>query len=368
MSIGVLVSGGVDSSVALHYAREQSGHSAIRAFYLKIWLEDELSFLGGCPWEEDLKYVEAVCKKLDVPLEVIPMQQEYLERIIAYTLDQLKRGLTPSPDVFCNRHIKLGAFVEKAGNTFDTVVTGHYAQVKLDSDGAPHLFKSKDIVKDQTYFLSLLKPEQLAKLQCPLGDKTKREVRAIAQQLDLPTQDRKDSQGLCFLGKIKYDEFVKFHLGEKIGNIFDEKSGKKLGTHRGYWFYTIGQRKGLGLGGGPWFVTRKCIDSNTLFVSHEELIDSKNIHSFILDGENWFSGDRPPISAADSSAPELLTTKVRHGAREYQCFISLDSDSQAGKLKVTIPEGDRGIAEGQISVIYSGNECLGGGQIVPYYN
>ena len=248
MKVAVLLSGGVDSSVALHLAR-RGGAQDITAFYLKIWLEDELAFLGDCPWEEDLKYARAVCEQAGVPLQVVAMQSEYQERVVSYVVRELKAGRTPSPDILCNQWIKFGLFFEKLDPSFDKVVSGHYAQVE-ERNGEFLLKRAPDPVKDQTYFLSRLSQAQLSRLWFPVGHLQKNEVRQLAQELHLPNRERRDSQGICFLGKIKYPEFVRFHLGEKEGAIINLDSGAQVGTHKGVWFHTVGQRKGLGLGGG----------------------------------------------------------------------------------------------------------------------
>src|SRR3989344_1035324 len=188
MKIAVLVSGGVDSSVALAFLKNK-GHD-VTAFYLKIWLEDELSYLGNCPWEEDLRYARAVCEQLSVPLRVVSLQKEYWERVVSYTVRSVKKGLTPNPDMLCNREIKFGIFYEKYGATFDKIATGHYAQIE-ERKGKTHLKRSPDPIKDQTYFLALLSQEQVAKALFPIGHLLKKEVRAIAEEYDLATKRRK---------------------------------------------------------------------------------------------------------------------------------------------------------------------------------
>ncbi|MBP9707576.1 MAG: tRNA 2-thiouridine(34) synthase MnmA [Oligoflexales bacterium] len=354
MDTALLISGGVDSSVALKLL-QKTGHERIHAYYLKIWLEDELAFLGSCPWEEDVRYVEAVCRKLNIEFNVVPLQQEYLDTIISYTLRELKAGYTPSPDVFCNRHIKLGAFVDKFKNDFDFVATGHYARVERQDDFTK-LMRAADPLKDQTYFLSLISPQQLAKLICPLGTYTKTEVRELANQYDLATKERKDSQGLCFLGKIKYDEFIKFHLGTRSGKIVEKKTGKILGHHDGYWFYTLGQRRGLGLGGGPWYIVDKNINENTIWVAHEADFPKYKNNKFLLRQVNWFS-------QLDILTLENITCKVRHGIKEYPVRMTPHGE---GDYLVKFIEGeDGGIASGQIAVFYYGQECLGGGIMEP---
>ena len=206
MNIAVLVSGGVDSSVALRLLQDQ-GHT-VTAFYLKIWLEDELSFLGDCPWEQDLAYVRQVCEQADVPLHVISLQKEYWDIVVSYVIAEVKAGRTPNPDILCNSRIKFGAFLDKIGDEFDAIASGHYAAIK-EISGKKLLYAAPDAIKDQTYFLSHLNSAQLNKVLFPLGNFNKAEVRELAQKYDLPNKERKDSQGICFLGKLKYDEFCK---------------------------------------------------------------------------------------------------------------------------------------------------------------
>ncbi|HLU50356.1 MAG TPA: tRNA 2-thiouridine(34) synthase MnmA, partial [Planctomycetota bacterium] len=268
MATAVLLSGGVDSSVALGLCRER-GVEDITCFYLKIWLEDDLAFLGRCPWEEDLSFARKVCDRFGVPLEVVPLQREYFDRVVRYTLDELRAGRTPSPDIFCNQRVKFGAFLEAVGDSFDRVVTGHYGRVEERADRRA-LLRAVDPVKDQTYFLSHLRADQVGRTELPLGGFEKREVRDLARRFGLPNHDRRDSQGICFLGKLRFDDFVRANLGERPGEIREAETGRRLGEHRGHWFHTIGQRRGLKLGEGPWFVVAKDIERNVVLVSHQE--------------------------------------------------------------------------------------------------
>ena len=215
----MLLSGGVDSSVALHLLRREKKHD-ITAFYLKIWLEEELSFLGDCPWENDLKFAREVCEMAAVQLQILPFQSEYQNAIVQYTLEELKAGRTPSPDIVCNQQIKFGEFRSQIESCYSHIATGHYALIIKDN-GMFKLGCSPDPVKDQTYFLSSLDQRQLKQVVFPIGHLCKNEVRDLAQEFNLPNKTRKDSQGLCFLGKIKYNEFVKFHLGECPGDIIE---------------------------------------------------------------------------------------------------------------------------------------------------
>ena len=213
MNIAALLSGGVDSSVALKLAKEKGHH--VTAFYLKVWMEDDFSF-GDCPWEEDVEYVHKVSGQLDVPFEIVPMQREYFERVVEYALGELKKGRTPNPDMMCNRFIKFGAFYEKFGKDFDRISSGHYAKLVTDCSGIPHLRTNPDPVKDQTYFLSQMTVDQLAHSFFPLGDLDKKQVRDLAGQYNLVNANRKDSQGICFLGKINYRDFLKKYAHKLI--------------------------------------------------------------------------------------------------------------------------------------------------------
>jgi len=189
MKVAALVSGGVDSSVALALLKEQ-GHD-ITAFYLKIWLEDDLSYLGECPWEEDLKYVRKVCEQLKVPLKIINLQKAYWDRVVSYTLEEVKAGRTPNPDIMCNSQVKFDAFFEHIDDSFDKIATGHYAALKK-KDGAWMLKRVQDPMKDQTYFLARMTQQQLSRALFPIGTLMKSDVRKLAQKYDLPTQERKE--------------------------------------------------------------------------------------------------------------------------------------------------------------------------------
>ncbi len=348
MKIAMLLSGGVDSSVALNRLVDEYPKS-VTAFYLKIWLEDELSFLGSCPWEEDLKYARQVCEQLNVPLQVVSLQTAYYERIVAYTISALKRGLTPSPDVFCNQKVKFGAFHEAVGAEYDRIASGHYAGTTYDGDLA-WLVRAADPLKDQTYFLSHLRQDQLQRCLFPLGSLQKAQVRQYAEDLGLATAKRPDSQGICFLGKIKYEDFVRSHLGEKIGNIVHLSTDKILGQHHGYWFHTIGQRKGLNLSGGPWFVQSKDAERNIIYVCHSEEVSLSK--TFFLRNPHWIT---------KKPAAGTYQFKLRHGQHEDCGELSLDATN--GVWRVCAERGDAGIAPGQIAVFYEGNRCLGGGEI-----
>ncbi len=349
MKIAVLLSGGVDSSVALNLLKDE-GHD-ITAFYLKIWLEDELSFLGECPWEEDLNYAQAVCKKAGVSLRVVNMQKEYHSQVVSYAISEIKSGRTPSPDIFCNKLIKFGCFLEMFGDQFDKIATGHYATVE-NLNNIFLLKRAVDLIKDQTYFLSHLDQKQLSKILFPLGIFKKSEVRDLAKKYDLPNKDRKDSQGICFLGKIEFRDFIKHHVGTKKGDLIEFETGKKVGTHEGFWFYTIGQRKGIGLSAGPWFVIKKDTKNNIVYISNQYHSEDKKRDTFEVSDFNWISGEKP--------SKTNLQTKIRHGEKLYNCELRFLNDNSA---VVKLDEQDQGLASGQFAVFYDGDICLGCGKI-----
>lgn len=346
MKIAVLLSGGVDSSVALQLLKNEDKHE-ITAFYLKIWLEDELHFLGECPWQEDLGYVQAICEQLDIPLEIVNLQQQYQERVVEYVLAELRCGRTPSPDILCNQMIKFGAFFDNIDDSYDKVATGHYAQIEEVEDKFL-LKRAPDPVKDQTYFLASLNQEQLSRALFPIGHLEKNEVRELAEQFDLPTKARKDSQGICFLGKIKYNDFVKFHLGEKPGDIVELETDEKKGEHNGVWFHTIGQRQGLGLHGGPWYVVQKDLEKNIVYISHKKADMNRETDSFTASNIHWISN--PAEEGVKYEA------KLRHGPNLVGFSFKFLS---AEKIEVTMDESDKGVAAGQSIIIYDNLICLG---------
>lgn len=357
MRIAVLLSGGVDSSVTLRLLAE-AGHE-VEAFYLKIWLEDELAHLGACPWEEDLAYARAVCEAVGVPLNVLSLQRAYHDRVVRWAVDELRQGHTPSPDIFCNRRIKFGAFMEELeearGHDFDRVASGHYARIDRNGETV-RLLSGVDPVKDQTYFLFHLDRSQLERLEFPLGEYRKSEVRELARRFDLPNQNRPDSQGICFLGKLPYDEFVKGYLGENPGEIRElaedgNSVGRLLGTHRGLWFHTIGQRKGLGLGGGPWYVVSKDLEKNVLYVGHGRVLPDLSRRSFRVKDPHWIAGQSPGV--------ERLGIRIRHSP----ALVNGTVQAVDGGLEVLLDEADAGVAAGQWAVFYDGPVCLGGGMI-----
>lgn len=354
MEIAALVSGGVDSSVVVHQLKEAGYDPTL--FYIKIGMEDEHGYID-CPSEEDIELVTLIAKKYGCRFEQVSLHEEYWDSVVKYTIDSVKRGLTPNPDMMCNKLIKFGTFEKKWGHHFDKIATGHYATT-TEIDGEVWLSTSKDKVKDQTYFLGQIEYMQVAKLMFPIGNLLKSEVRQIAIDSGLPSAKRKDSQGICFLGKVNYNDFIGRYLGEKEGLIVELETGNIIGRHKGYWYHTIGQRKGLGLSGGPWFVIKKDINRNIIYVSKG--YDTKyqygnvvNLQGFsFITRDIWgdFEGERD-ISFKIRHTPEFTHGRITKVGDMY----SIHSDDPI-----------QGIAAGQYGVIYdeAGRLCLGSGMII----
>jgi tRNA (5-methylaminomethyl-2-thiouridylate)-methyltransferase len=370
--VALLLSGGVDSSVALHELLA-AGHR-VRAFYLRIWLESEQEHAarGECPWEEDWAYCRAVCEQAGVPLEAVSLQREYQDSVVGYLVAEAAAGRTPNPDIMCNSRIKFGVFHERIGRHFAHVASGHYAQTTLVTEmgsndiRAPRaqLLRSADSHKDQTYFLSQLRQDQLRNTLFPIGYMRKDEVRAAAQRLGLPNRARKDSQGICFLGQLNYDEFLRDHLGERAGPIIEHETGEPIGTHRGLWFHTVGQRRGLGpaldnanRARGPWHVVRKDIGANVLYATRHYSAADKARDQFRTAAINWVAGEPP---SARDDGPLHLHVKVRHGESSHKASVTLES---GGRAHVVLADRDKGLAPGQFAAFYDGDVCLGGGVI-----
>lgn len=363
LKTAVLLSGGVDSAVVTHLLCEQGWHPDL--FYIRIGMEGEDM---SCSAEEDIELAQATARRYGLPLEVIDLQKDYWDNVVTYTMDRVRRGLTPNPDVMCNKLIKFGAFEQRIGHAYDRIATGHYGTIVENGDGAPvggevafqtgrWLGTGVDPIKDQTDFLAQLNCEQVAKLVLPLGRLMKEEVRQVALDARLPSARRKDSQGICFLGKIDYNEFVRRFLGEKEGLVIDIETGKVVGKHRGYWFHTIGQRKGLGLSGGPWFVVKKDIDENILYVSHGYDTVLQYGRSFAL-ADFHFITDNPWGEAECID----ISFKIRHTDFFTPGRLLRQSN---GQYLVESDTDIQGIAPGQFGVIYDKTHtiCVGSGEI-----
>lgn len=352
MKIAVLISGGVDSAVAVHQLLEQ-GHD-LHLFYIRIGMDNDE---GDCSAEEDIEMCQYIARQYNLPFDVVSLHEEYWDHVMEYALQTVKSGLTPNPDIMCNKIIKFGYFEKNWGHEFDRTATGHYAS-RIEQDGKVWLGTAADPVKDQTDFLCQLSYEQLCHSMFPLGDMPKCQVREIAIASRLPNAYRKDSQGICFLGKINYNDFIRRHLGEKPGAIVELETGKKLGQHRGYWFHTIGQRKGLGLSGGPWYVVRKNIDDNVVYVSQGYDTD-KQFGRTINVSEMHFITEDPWHGECDGAA---ITFKNRHMPNFVDASLAKTGN---GAYRIDSSQKIQGIAPGQYAVIYDKDRriCLGSGVI-----
>ncbi len=375
--IAVLLSGGVDSSVAVYELVRQGLHPD--CFYIRIGPEEEQSAEGwDCTAEEDIEMATAVAARYGCSLEVVDCHREYWDQVTRYTMDQVRAGLTPNPDVMCNRLIKFGAFHEKRGHEYDLIATGHYAQKEealltapegassagkpcLQGNVAPSgaegeaywLCTSPDPVKDQTDFLAQIYDWQLAKALFPIGHYVKDEVRQIAECEHLVSAHRKDSQGICFLGKINYNDYIRQYLGEQPGDVVELETGRIIGHHRGLWFHTIGQRKGMGFSGGPWFVVKKDVAQNVLYVSHGYDPATAYKQDFPIHHFHSINGVLPP---------EDITLKIRHTPEYLPARLEALGD---GRYTVHAQAPIHGVAPGQFCVIYDSrhHRCYGSGEI-----
>lgn len=347
--IAVLLSGGVDSSVVVHELASQGLHPD--CFYIKIGPEEKEEW--DCSSEEDLEMATAVARKYGCRLDVIDCHKEYWDEVTRYTMEKVKAGYTPNPDVMCNRLIKFGAFNEKMGYKYDLIATGHYAQTEIDENGDKWLVTSPDPVKDQTDFLAQIYSWQLKKAIFPIGHYQKDEVRVIAEKEHLVNAKRKDSQGICFLGQINYNDYIRRYLGEKAGDVIELETGKKIGRHKGLWFHTIGQRKGLGFGGGPWFVIKKDIHNNVLYVSHG------------YDPQTAYKQDFPVLDfhfLTKEVNMDRVTFKIRHTPEYHTAKIERIGEND---FAIYSEEPVHGVAPGQFCVVYDENHhrCYGSGEI-----
>lgn len=338
--------------MVVHRLKEE-GHD-LHLFYIRIGLDNGE---GDCSAQEDIEMCRFIASRYGCPFDVVSLHEEYWDNVMQYALDTVKQGLTPNPDIMCNKMIKFGFFEQRWGHEFDMTATGHYASTEI-IDGVKFLATAVDPVKDQTDFLARISYDQLKHLMFPLGNLPKSRVREIALEAQLPNARRKDSQGICFLGKINYNDFIRRHLGEKPGPIIHLETGKKLGEHHGVWFHTIGQRKGLGLSGGPWYVVKKNVHDNVVYVSQGYNTEKQYGNTLHLDEMHFISGD--PWNG--SSQPREIKFKNRHAPEFMSATITRINDRE-----YVIDSRDRvqGIAPGQFGVIYdaTGRLCYGSGII-----
>ena len=349
----VAMSGGVDSSVAALLLKQQ-GHDIVGA-YMKNWINED-QVIGHCPWMEDIEDARRVAEQIGIEFRVVNLMREYRERVVAYLLDGYARGLTPNPDIMCNREIKFGVFRAWAKeNGFSAVATGHYARRSENSGGNCDLLEGADKNKDQSYFLALLSPAQLADARFPVGHLAKPELRRLARAAGLATADKKDSQGICFIGEVKMPDFLRAYVPDAPGPIVRAHDGRELGRHRGLHFYTLGQRRNIGIPSNTdhehYVVVGKRAADRALLVAFDHL-DAPGlfqrevrVHSLSWLGE--------PIAASRS-----LEGRVRYRDPRVPIeFVPEDGDSALVKFR----DPQRGLASGQILAFYDGERLLGGG-------
>ena len=355
------MSGGVDSSVAA-YLLKQQGYDVIGLF-MKNW--DDTDDNGFCTAAEDYEDVARVAEQIGIPYYSVNFEKEYWSRVFEYFLEEYRNGRTPNPDVMCNKEVKFKAFLDYAMQLgADFVAMGHYARVKRDENGNVHLLRGVDANKDQTYFLNQLSQDQLQKSLFPLGHLAKKEVRKIAEQAGLATAKKKDSIGICFIGERDFNEFLANYLPNKPGKMLT-LSGEVKGEHMGLMYYTIGQRQGLGIGGGgetnePWFVIGKDITTQTLYVGQG--FHHPNLYSEYLEASNVHF-------TSNELKPDTFKCTAKFRYRQQDVGVTVKLDSTQTKAVVTFDEPVRAITPGQAVVFYDGEECLGGGLIdAAYFN
>lgn len=349
-TVVVGMSGGVDSSVAALLLKEQ-GYNVVGLF-MKNWEETDEN--GACTAEDDFEDVRRVAGMLDIPYYSVNFSKQYMERVFSYFLAEYRAGRTPNPDVLCNREIKFGPFKDYARELgADFIATGHYCGIAHEK-GVHFLLKAKDSNKDQTYFLNQLTQEQLDGVLFPLADLNKDEVRAIAEKNGLATAKKKDSTGICFIGERNFRKFLQTYLPAQRGKILT-LGGEEVGEHLGLMYYTLGQRRGLDLGGrkgedGRWFVVKKDLERNILYVSHgdEEPLYS---HGCTAEGMNFI-----PFPPAEQFR---CTAKFRYRQSEQGVSVTRAGD----KVEIRFDEPQRAVTEGQYAVLYDETRCLGGGVI-----
>lgn len=355
----VALSGGVDSSVAAALLAE-AGHEVATA-YMKNWI-NEPGLPGDCPWQQDIEDARAVAARLGLPFRVINLMQEYHRKVVTYLLQGYQAGITPNPDVMCNREIKFGAFLQAALELdFDAIATGHYARAIPGPEGI-ELWEGLDPNKDQSYFLALLRQEQLQRAIFPIGELQKSEVRAAARRFGLPTAEKKDSQGICFIGQVKMSDFLRAYVPDAPGPIVDLE-GRVLGQHRGLHLYTLGQRRGIGVASSvphrSYVVVEKRAATRELVLALEDSPHPALQSKFCLVGSLSFPGP------AFSPAGELLV-RPRYRAPAAPAYVQ--PAPTPGSWIVQFQEPQRALTPGQIAAFYRGQQLVAGGiiQEVPH--
>lgn len=347
----VAMSGGVDSSVAAALLVQQ-GYQ-VTGVFMKNWSGDDFGIQADCPWEQDQADALAVCEQLGIPFRSFNFEAEYRQRVVDYFFSEYRRGRTPNPDIMCNREIKFDLFWGKAFELgANMMATGHYARVVSNKEGEHSLLRGVDPQKDQTYFLYTLNQDQLARTLFPIGHLKKSELREVAKKMGLKTASKPDSQGICFIGEINVYKFLRANIPTKQGEICDVDTQQVVGEHDGAWFYTIGQREGLRIGGKPlpYFVVGKDIEQNVVYVGQGA--DHPGLYSREVNLESLHLISRDHIGTLD------LEAVVRY--RQQPAVGKLDIE----KLKFIFDTPQRAVTSGQSLVLYKGEECVGGGVIV----
>lgn len=360
------LSGGVDSAVAA-YVLKQQGYEVI-AVFMRNW-DSQLNndILGNptnnddvCPQEKDYLDAKAVAEHLDIPLKRVDFIKEYWDQVFLYFLEEYTRGRTPNPDILCNKHIKFKAFLDYA-NTLDAdyIATGHYARVEHIKGKDSVMLKGMDDSKDQSYFLCQLNQSQLQRTLFPLGNMEKVEVRKIAKEIDLPVANKKDSTGICFIGERDFKEFLQNYIPAQKGKMIDIETDMVVGEHQGIMYYTIGQRKGLGIGGAgdAWFVVGKNYDQNILYVSQGDQNQWLLSHGALIHDVNWIPSKKPTDTL-------LCTAKFRYRQKDNLVHINFINDTT---ISVVFKHPIKAVTPGQAAVFYDGDICLGGGTIEKVY-
>ncbi len=347
------LSGGVDSSVAAAMLLEQ-GHEVVGG-YMKNWINtDEIP--GDCPWEKDLDDAHAVAKHLGIEFRVVDLIDQYKSRIVDYLLEGYRDGITPNPDVYCNREMKFGVFLDYAlEQGFESVGTGHYARQRTREDGSGRILRGADPNKDQSYFLSMMTQRQAAHARFPVGEMMKPQVREAALRFQLPTADKKDSQGICFIGNIRMSDFLSHYVPDRPGQIVDVE-GVVRGEHRGLHLYTLGQRKGHGVAspreGMAYVVVGKDAKKNQLIVGWDQA-DTPGLYTKeCVVGSLSFIEGRP-------SALTKLEAQPRYRAKAEPVIV--DPIEEGTKLALTFDRPQRAVTPGQICAFYEGGVLLGAG-------
>jgi tRNA-specific 2-thiouridylase len=347
------MSGGVDSSVAALLLKRE-GHDVAGA-YMKNWINED-GVVGHCPWRQDIDDARRVAEQIGIGFQVVNLMRDYREKVVQYLLDGYERGLTPNPDIMCNRAIKFGVFREWAReNGFSAVATGHYARRRIDGAGRAELREAADGNKDQTYFLSLLSQEQIRDARFPVGDLEKPALRRLARDAGLATADKKDSQGICFIGEVRMGDFLRAYVPERPGPVLRAVDGRELGRHRGLHYYTLGQRRGIGVPSNAdrerYVVVGKRAADNALLVAFDHpdapgLFQSQvRVHSLSWTGR--------PVAE-----PRALEGRVRY--REPRVPLRFRPEGGATAL-VAFEKPQRALAAGQVLALYDGEQLLGGG-------